>query len=120
MDKKRMLVVDDDEGSLEVTTVMLEGLGYEVIKATSGKECLEIAKEESPDLILLDVMMPEMDGGETAQTLSENLKTKNIPIIFLTSIISEKEERVIRGYIFVAKPLNKERLLEAITKVLGV
>jgi len=120
--KKKILVVDDEKAALELAEVKLKELGYDAITAISGKDCLKIAKEEKPDLILLDVMMPELDGGGTAQRLSENPETKNIPIIFVTCLISEKEELEclgeIRGRLFVAKPLDKERLSEAINKVL--
>lgn len=120
--KKRILVVDDEETALELTEVKLKQLGYDVITATNGKDCLKIAEGENPDLILLDVMMPDLDGGGTAQLLLENQKTKYIPIVFLTSIISEKEELKrlgeIGGRLFVAKPLDSERLSVAIKKAL--
>jgi len=119
---KRILVVDDEKAVLELAEVELNELGYDVITAISGKDCLKIAEGEKPDLILLDIMMPELDGGETAQRLSENPKTKDIPIIFVTCLISEEEELEclgeIRGRLFVAKPFDKERLLGAIKKVL--
>ena len=121
-DKKGILVVDDEKAILELAEVKLKELGYDVITATNGKDCLKIAKGGKPDLILLDVMMPELDGNKTAQLLLENPKTKDIPIIFLTSIISEEEEREsageIGGHLFVAKPLDKQRLSEAIKKAL--
>jgi len=121
--KKRILVVDDDKAVLELAKIKLEQLEYDVITATSGKDCLEIAEREKPDLILLDIIMPVLDGGETAHLLLENPETKDIPIIFLTSIISEQEEigqlGKAGGHLFVAKPFNKERLLGAIKKALG-
>lgn len=120
--KSKILVVDDEEAALDLAEIKLNELGYDAITATNGKDCLKIAKEEKPDLILLDVMMPELDGGGTAQLLLENPETQNIPIIFLTSIISEEEEREslgeFGGRLFVAKPLNKERLSEAIKTAL--
>lgn len=121
-DKKRILVVDDERAVLELAEIKLKELGFDVITATSGNDCLKIAERESPDLILLDIMMPEMDGSQIAQFLLENPRTKDIPIIFVTSMISEEEEREQLGKIgnrlFVAKPFDKERISEAINKTL--
>lgn len=121
-DKKRILVVDDEEVALELAEVKLKSLGYDVITAKNGNDCLKIAGGEKPDLILLDIMMPGLDGGDIARLLLENPKTKHIPIIFLTSIISEKEELEVSGKIagrsFLAKPVETERLSEAIKKSL--
>ena len=117
--KKKILVVDDEEGSLEMAEIRLKEFGYEAITATNGKDGLRMAEKECPDLILLDVMMPEMDGGEIAYLLSENPKTKDIPIIFLTSLVSEREEfKRAKGYLFVAKPFDKEKLLRVIKEAL--
>ncbi len=118
----KILLVDDEQSFLELAEMKIKGLGYNVVKATTGEDCLKLAEGETPDLILLDVMMPGMDGGETAQRLLENPKTKDIPIIFLTCVISEREERAclgkIGGHLFVAKPLDTKRLLGAIEKAL--
>ena len=118
----KILLVDDEESFLELAEIKLKRLGYKVITATTGENCLKLAEKESPDLVLLDVMMPGMDGGETAHLLLENPKTKNIPIIFLTSIISKREEQECLGepggHLFVAKPFDTKRLLGAIEKAL--
>jgi len=120
--KKRIMVVDDEEAALDLAQVKLNELGYDVIKATNGRDCLKIAETEKPDLILLDIMMPELDGGNTAQLLLDNPKTKDIPVIFLTSLISPEEELKdlgeIKGRLFVAKPLDSQRLSAAIKKAL--
>ena len=119
----KILLVDDEQSFLELAEIKIERLGYNVVTATTGEDCLKLAEKESPDLVLLDVMMPGMDGGETAQLLLENPKTKDIPIIFLTCVITEREERArlgeIGGHLFVAKPLDTKRLSGAIEKALG-
>ena len=119
---KKILVVDDEKAQLDLAEVTLKELGFDVITASNGKDCLNIAEREKPDLILLDVVMPELDGGRTADLLLDIPETKDIPIIFLTSIVTEEEEVESRGKIggrtFVAKPFDRERLLAAINKAL--
>ena len=119
---KKILVVDDEKAQLDLAEVTLKELGFDVITASNGKDCLNIAEKEKPDLILLDVVMPELDGGRTADLLLDISETKDIPIIFLTSIVTEEEEVESRGKIggrtFVAKPFDRERLLAAINKAL--
>lgn len=121
-DKKKIMVVDDEEAALDLAEAKLNELGYDVIKATNGRDCLRIAETEQPDVILLDIMMPQLDGGDTTQFLLDNPKTKDIPVIFLTSLISPEEELKclgeIKGRLFVAKPLDSQRLSTAIKKAL--
>ena len=88
----KILVVDDDDFFRSFLEELLGRSGYEVVSAPDGTRGIELAIKETPDLIILDVMMPDMSGGVTAHHLSENITTKNIPIIFLTSIISEEQE----------------------------
>jgi CheY-like chemotaxis protein len=120
---RSILVVDDDMAFQKVMQEMLQREGYNVLLASNGHDAIEIAQREVPALIFLDVMMPGMSGGMTAHHLSENIVTSPIPIIFLTSIISEEQEMVVDNedgsYLFLAKPINAERLREEISKVLG-
>lgn len=81
----KILVVDDEKDVVELISFLLEKDGYTVIKASNGREALEIVEQSQPDLILLDVMMPEMDGYTVQTRLQENPKTKKIPIIVLTA-----------------------------------
>ena len=115
MAMKKILVVDDDPVILKLLEQHLTYAGYEVLIGKNGCEAVAAAKEKHPNLILLDVSMPDMDGGEVAQELRGNPATKNIPIIFLTGILSKEEERaagnVIAGNIFIAKPYEREKLL---------
>jgi CheY-like chemotaxis protein len=119
--EKKILIVDDDLVSLEMLEKILLLEDYWVAKATNGKEAIYIADEFQPDLIILDIVMPIMDGTEAMEKLEKNPRTKNIPVLFLTSLISKKEEfensTTNRG--FLAKPIDREKLLEEIEERIG-
>lgn len=94
MASKRILIIDDDADIREATQLCLEITGqWEVLKASSGQEGIAIAAAETPDAILLDIMMPGMDGLTTLQKLQENDKTWRIPIIILTAKTQPSEQR---------------------------
>ncbi|HVM22592.1 MAG TPA: response regulator, partial [Sphingomicrobium sp.] len=91
--KPRILVVDDTPDNLYLMSALLEDQ-YEVATAESGQQALEIAaSSEPPELILLDIMMPEMDGYEVLRRLRQNIGTASIPVIFLTALTSIEEEQ---------------------------
>ncbi len=93
--------------------------GYEVIVASSGTEAVQMAKDNLPFIITLDIMMPGMDGGDVAETLKADQKTKDIPIIFLSSPISPGEERFSAkkgGISLMGKPYNQDKLLNEVRK----
>ena len=119
----KLLVVDDDDAFRTFLEELLSRSQYEVLMAANGKDGVALAMQEIPDLIILDVMMPDMSGGMAAHYLSENISTQTIPIIFLTSIISEEQEMMVDNqegnYQFLAKPIKVEHLLEEIEKCLG-
>jgi two-component system alkaline phosphatase synthesis response regulator PhoP len=85
MAKERILVVDDEEDILELVRFNLAREGYDLICTTSGEETLEIARKDHPDLLILDLMLPGIDGLEVAKILKNDVKTKDIPIIMLTA-----------------------------------
>lgn len=120
MVEKKILVVDDERDTLEVLEKRLSHAGYSIIKTDNGKDAIRIAKKEQPDLILLDIAMPDMSGGEVSDQLSEDINTKNIPIIFLTCLFTKEDEAIqgheIYGKVFIAKPYNPEELLKEIKK----
>jgi CheY-like chemotaxis protein len=119
---KKILIVDDEKDVLMVLEKRLTAAGYEVVKANNGKDAIIIAKRERPDLILLDIAMPEMSGGEAAKILKSDPDTKDITIIFLTALlekIDKEGERLIGGMQFIAKPYKPEELLEIIRKNIG-
>lgn len=109
-----VLVVDDVLRNLQVIGNTLEDEGYEISVAQSGPEALEMIKLDKPDLILLDVMMPDMNGFEVCETLKADDETKNIPVIFLTA--KTETEDIIKGFKlggvdYISKPFKKEELL---------
>jgi two-component system, sensor histidine kinase and response regulator len=109
-----ILVVDDTEQNLSVLGNILMENGYEVVPATSGKDALESITELPPDLILLDIMMPEMDGYEVCKILKDDPKTNEIPVIFLTAKI--ETEDIVKAFKlgavdYITKPFRKEELL---------
>lgn len=117
---KKILVIDDEKDVLDVLEKRLSVAGYRVIKADNGKEGIEKARSEAPDLILLDILMPDIDGGEAARILKEDSLTKDIPVIFLTCLYTKNDE-VQSGHLsganfFVAKPYNPEELLDIISR----
>ena len=84
--RKRILIVDDNQDILHVISKRIEGWGYEALVAESGEEGLRMAEEQTPDLVLLDIMMPKMKGRDVCARLKTNPKTQHIPVIFLTAL----------------------------------
>ena len=112
-----ILVVDDDYATLRTLERILTMAGYSVIPLSLGREAIRIAKDRSPGLIILDIMMPDMDGGEVASVLKSDPETKNIPIIFLSSLVTKREEQSSskkHGLYFMSKPINRDELLRKI------
>jgi len=112
--KSRILVVDDITRNLQVVGTMLRDAGYHVMPATSGAQALERLKAQPPDLILLDLMMPEMDGLEVCRRLKSDPASRPIPVIFLTA--SNEMEHLVQGFEmgavdYVTKPFNPPELL---------
>lgn len=112
--KYTILIVDDVISNVLLLKVLLGKEKYNILTASGGREAIEITVNQQPDLILLDVMMPEMTGFEVAAHLKNNTKTANIPIIFLTALNSTED--IVKGFQagandFITKPFNKEELL---------
>ena len=118
--KKRVLVVDDERHIVRLVQVNLERQGYEVLTAYDGVECLEKAKAEKPDLIILDVMMPRMDGFEALQRLKSDPETGQIPVIMLTARAQDRD--VLQGYqygadLYLTKPFSPLELISLVKRV---
>lgn len=122
MTVKRILLVDDEASILAVARVGLKRMGWLVLTAASGQEGIALAVAEQPDAIVLDVMMPEMDGMATLKQLQNNPLVKNIPVIFLTAKVQKADRRRfyasgIKGYI--TKPFDPTTLASQISGFLG-
>jgi CheY-like chemotaxis protein len=122
MAPKKILVIEDEDGLREITQFSLEAAaGWDVLAAASGSEGLIIAETEQPDAILLDVMMPDMDGMETFRQLQSNPTTQAIPTIFLTAKARGSEQQAlidlgISGLI--TKPIKPQDLVEQVREIL--
>jgi len=117
---KKILAVDDEKHIVRLVQVNLERQGYEVITANDGKEALQKVEEEHPDLVVLDVMMPYMDGFEVLQSLRRNPETQNIPVIMLTA--KAQDQDVFRGWqsgvdCYLTKPFNPMELIAFVTRI---
>ena len=88
----KILVVDDNQDLVSVLEHELKKRGYTVISAVNGRQAVEKARTESPDLILMDITMPVMDGAEAGAALKQDSKTSGIPVIYLTALVSEKDQ----------------------------
>ena len=117
---KKILIVDDEKDMLTLLGARLMKAGYSVIKANNGPEALRLAKTEKPDLAILDIIMPDMGGEEIAMQLRNSPETKDIPVMFLTCLVTKKEESVmgrqIGSNLFFAKPYESHELLSEIEK----
>ena len=120
---KRVLLVDDEDDIREVAGMSLETVaGWTVLAARSGREGVKIATAEHPDAILLDVMMPDMDGPATFLSLQEEAATKDIPVIFLTAKAQTREQRGFRelgAQGVISKPFDPMTLADQVSEILG-
>ena len=120
--KKKILVIDDETQIVRLLKMRLEANNYEIVTAYDGNQCTQVAKNEKPDLILLDIKIP-MGGGISAfETIRNDEITKNIPIIFITAYPSEgvKKQVIEMGAEgFISKPFKSEDLIEKIKSLIG-
>jgi CheY-like chemotaxis protein len=118
--KPRILLVDDEESFTRVTQLTLAD--YDIEVENDSSRALATARSFQPDLILLDVMMPNFDGGDVAAQIRADPDLKDVPVIFLTALVTQKESvrrPIMGGYAFIAKPVTPEKLAENIEKYLG-
>jgi CheY-like chemotaxis protein len=125
MKKKRIFLIDDEKDFCFFVKGCLENTGeFDVLLSNSGAEAIKLVQRKKPDLILLDIMMPEMSGDEVAEILLDNPETAKIPIVFLTAMVTKEENEyepltTRGGRDFIAKPVTTQELVYAIKKTLG-
>ncbi len=123
MDKRSILIADDNANDLSILQKILAQAGYQVITACDGRDAFRLALENRPDLIILDVFMPEMAGGLVRLSLKEEAATSEIPVIFLSCLFSEQEiagQDIMFGDCpRLGKPCERDKLLKAVEKALG-
>ena len=120
--KKTIMVVDDNPDIITIVKTILEGKGYNVLSASSGAQLLNLLEGTKPDLIILDIMMPEMDGLEVLSRLKALTETASIPVILLTAKV--QYEDVLGGYklgadYYITKPFTSTQLVNGINLLLG-
>ena len=119
MEKKRVLIIDDEPGFTRMVKLNLEKTGFfEVREENKATYAIAAAREFKPDLILLDVIMPTMDGGDVAAHIKNDRLLKDVPIVFLTATVSRSEAGDVGlnsgGELFLAKPVSVESLIKCI------
>ena len=124
MSQKRILIVDDEESFTRLLKLNLEAGGtYRVRTENRAAHAVSAAKEFRPDLILLDVMMPEMDGGDVAAALEADADLKSVPVVFLTAAVKEEELKSrggkVGGYPYLAKPVDLQTVIACLRQHLG-
>ena len=121
MKKATVLLIEDNERNRYLTTFLLKKYGYEVIQAVDGKSGIEMAEMINPDLILLDIQLPIMDGYEVARELNKRDQIQNTPIVAVTSyaMVGDKERILGAGCVgYIEKPINPETFVQEIERFL--
>ncbi len=119
---KRILVVDDEVQLVEMVKIRLEANGYNVLAAYDGQEALDKARKEKPDLIVLDLMLPKLDGYKVCRMIKFDDKYKNIPIILFSARAQESDKEMgiqVGADAYITKPFEPKVLLSKIKELLG-
>lgn len=119
----RVVCIEDEPDMIELMRLLLTRQGFEVIGARGGKEGLELVEQNLPELILLDIMMPDMDGWQVYDQLKANPKTRDIPVIVVTARAQTAEKLAALGEAgvddYIVKPFGPGQLVDSIERVLG-
>ncbi|MCX5701185.1 MAG: response regulator [Candidatus Omnitrophica bacterium] len=121
MEKKRILIVDDEVDLVDMVSLRLEANNFQVIKAFDGQDGLDKARKEKPDLIILDLMLPKIDGYKVCRMLKFDDKYKNIPIILFTAKVQDSDKKLgedVKADAYVTKPFEAEVLLSKIKELI--
>lgn len=121
MKKKKVLLVDDQASFIHMLTLKLNQMGYEVLSAQNGQDGLNLAVKESPDLVVMDVMMPIMNGFDAVEAMRSREETAETPVIFLTARGKEEDldrARDLKAAELFTKPFSPKQVIERITELL--
>lgn len=119
---KKILIVEDNELNLKLFNDLLEAHGYETLQTREGLKALDIAREHSPDLIVMDIQLPEVSGLEVTKWLKEDDELRNIPVIAVTAFAMKGDEEKIRDggcEAYISKPISVTKFIETINQFLG-
>ena len=122
MDKHTILIVDDEKDLVSMVKLRLEALGYDTIEAYDGQEALTKARNEKPDLIILDLMLPKMDGYKVCRMLKFDSRYKSIPIILFTARAQDSDKdlgKEVGADAYITKPFEAEVLLSKVKELLS-
>lgn len=121
MAKKTIMIVDDEPTTLQVVKDLFNSEGYKVITASGGKDALKILKKSKIDLILLDIMMPDMDGWDVCEKIKADKNTEKIPIVFLTAKDDpvSKSMGSLASMDYVTKPFDNKDLIQRVKRVIS-
>lgn len=123
MYQAKILVVDDEVYILHILDFILGAESYDVVTASNGEQALQKVREEKPDLVILDIMMPKLDGYETCRMIKKDPATKNTPVILLTAKgreVDQKLGREVGASDYMTKPFSPSKLIERVQAILGV
>jgi len=119
---KKILIVEDNELNLKLFNDLLEAHGYETLETREGLKAIELAREHSPDLILMDIQLPEVSGLEVTKWLKEDDELRKIPVIAVTAFAMKGDEEKIREggcEAYISKPISVAHFIETINQIIG-
>jgi len=119
---KKILIVEDNELNLKLFNDLLEAHGYETLETREGLKAIDLARQHSPDLILMDIQLPEVSGLEVTKWLKEDDVLRNIPVIAVTAFAMKGDEEKIRDggcEAYISKPISVTHFIETIDQILG-
>ncbi len=121
--KRRVVYIEDEPEMIDLVRLILNRRGYEIIGANGGREGLDLVRQQTPDLVLLDLMMPDMDGWDVYQQIKADERTQNIPVIVVTAK-AQSIDKVLGLHIakvddYISKPFSPQELVDSIEKVMA-
>lgn len=121
--KRRVVYIEDEPEMIDLVRLILNRRGYEIIGANGGREGLDMVRQQTPDLVLLDLMMPDMDGWDVYQQMKADERTQNIPVIVVTAK-AQSIDKVLGLHIakvddYISKPFSPQELVDSIEKVMA-